>query len=101
MMRGALLATLAMFPAAAAFAHGAPAEDPSTLRNEIALLAPLIISGLWYTIGFLRLYGRISSTHSPLWRNGALFGLGWITLTSSLVSWARSHLQRICLSTSS
>src|SRR3977135_760018 len=85
MTRRTLLFALLMF-SAGAFAHSATAEEPSAWRNEIALLAPLVVSGLWYAIGFLRLRTRVSSIHSPLWRNGALFGLGWITLISSLLS---------------
>jgi putative membrane protein len=85
MTRRTLLFALLMF-SAGAFAHSVTAEEPSAWRNEIALLAPLVVSGLWYAIGFLRLRTRVCSIHSPLWRNGALFGLGWITLTSSLLS---------------
>jgi putative membrane protein len=86
MTRGQLLLFALTVVPVTAFAHSAAAEEPSAWRNEIALLAPLIVSGLWYAIGFLRLRTRVSSIHSPLSRNGALFGFGWITLISSLLS---------------
>jgi len=50
------------------------------------MLAPLAISGAWYAIGFLRLRTRVCATHTPLWRNSALFGLGWLTLVATLLS---------------
>jgi len=83
----------AIFPAAATahsvageIVHSAAGEELVRWQNEIALLAPLLLSGLWYGVGFLRLATRVSSIHSPFRRNGALFGLGWITLVASLLS---------------
>jgi putative membrane protein len=83
--RGTLLFAVALFPSTA-LAHSAEAGESSPWRNEIAMLAPLAVSGLWYTIGFLRLRTRVSATHTPLWRNSALFALGWLTLVATLLS---------------
>ncbi len=47
---------------------------------------PLVISGLWYAVGVLRLRARVVARHSPLWPNTALFTLGWLTLVASLLS---------------
>ncbi|MFL6606530.1 MAG: cytochrome c oxidase assembly protein [Steroidobacteraceae bacterium] len=93
MRRALLVLAVAMFPAAAIahsaggeIVHSAAGEELAVWRNEISLLAPLVISGLWYGVGFLRLGRRVSSVHSPFRRNGALFGLGWLTLVASLLS---------------
>lgn len=84
-IRKSLLLTIAFFPAVA-FAHLAGRSESSPWQNEIAMLAPLAISGLWYTTGFLALRTRVSTPHTPLWRNTALFGLGWLTLVATLLS---------------
>jgi putative membrane protein len=85
MTRGTLLFAAGFFPTAA-LAHSAGAGESSPWRNEIAMLAPLAISGAWYAIGFLRLRTRVCATHTPLWRYSALFGLGWLTLVATLLS---------------
>jgi putative membrane protein len=85
MMYTKLILVLTLFPVPAV-AHHLGGEDVPGWRNEIALLAPLLVSGLWYAVGFVRLRARISSRHSPLWRNGALFVIGWSTLVASLLS---------------
>jgi cytochrome c oxidase assembly factor CtaG len=80
-----LLLALAVFPVAA-IAHVTAGEESSTWRNEAALLTPLVVSGIWYIVGILRLRARVSSTRNSLWRNGFLFGVGWLTLIGSLLS---------------
>jgi len=70
----------------AALAHNAAADKSPAWQNEIGLLTPLLISGVWYAVGFLRLYNRATAVHERIWRNCALFGLGWITLVASLLS---------------
>ena len=85
MTRGTLRFAVALFPTAA-LAHSADAGESAAWRNEIAMLAPLAITGLWYAIGFIRLRTRVSTPHTPLWRNSALFALGWLTLVATLLS---------------
>jgi cytochrome c oxidase assembly factor CtaG len=80
-----LLVALTAFPVLA-IAHGTGGEDFPAWRNEAALLTPLIVSGIWYVAGLLRLRARVSGARNSLWRNGLLFGFGWLTLVASLLS---------------
>jgi cytochrome c oxidase assembly factor CtaG len=85
MKTSALALTLVAFPVIA-IAHGTAGEDTPTWRNEAALLTPLLVSGVWYFVGLLWLRARVSSARNSLWRNGLLFGCGWLTLVASLLS---------------
>jgi len=75
---------LAVVPGVA-WSHHTGGED-SPWRNEAALWVPLAISGVWYAVGFMRLYRRAGALNRLLLRNGVLFTLGWLTLVASLVS---------------
>ena len=80
-----LLVAFAVLPLTAV-AHDAAGSELPNWQSELTLLAPLLVSGLWYAVGFLRLSKRVTTIHWRMWRNGALFGIGWLTLVASLLS---------------
>ena len=85
MRGGGLLLALAILPAIAV-AHSTAVEESPAWQNEIALLTPLLFSGVWYAVGLVRLCTRVTMIHRCIWPNGILFGLGWLTLAASLLS---------------
>lgn len=67
-----------------AHAHGSAQEN--ALAREVWLLAPLLLSGAWYALGFARMLTQSREGRSVLWRRGFLFAAGWLTIAGSLLS---------------
>jgi putative membrane protein len=85
MKRETLFFGLTVLPGVA-LAHNAASETSSPWQSESALLIPLLVSGLWYAIGYVRLWHRATASRRHLWRSGASFGLGWLILAATLLS---------------
>lgn len=85
MRRGGLLVGLAVLPAVA-LAHSGAGDESPAWHNEIALLTPLLVSGTWYAVGFVRVCIRVTTIHRRILVHCALFALGWFTLVASLLS---------------
>lgn len=77
-----LVGCLALLPLHA-LAHGVAASPGAGWTFDAWILVPLLVSLLWFGIGFARLRARSVRTGS---KQAVLFGLGWLVLGGALVS---------------
>jgi cytochrome c oxidase assembly factor CtaG len=71
--------------ATAAFAHETGDREIGWTLSPL-VIGPLLLVALLYGIGFLRLWNRSGRGRAALRRDGALFALGWLSLTGALIS---------------
>lgn len=87
MKRGAGLVALLPLLSTQAWAHGGGptwTESATTWSTEPTIVAPLIFSGWWYGVGWIRLHARTSSARR--WRELLWFISGWLALALALIS---------------
>jgi putative membrane protein len=80
----ALILLLMFWFAPCAYAHAT--QEPATQSGEWLLLGLLLVVGLWYALGYLRVYSQARGSSSTLVKQGLLFASGWGVMAASLLT---------------
>ncbi|MFL6618443.1 MAG: cytochrome c oxidase assembly protein [Povalibacter sp.] len=83
-MRALIVLTIA-FWAQASIAHPIDATNASG-SGEWLLIGLLLLSGVWYAVGYFRVHAVSGAGRARLHRQGLMFGLGWAVIAASLLS---------------